>query len=87
MTPIHDHVGAEQVEGGWIGTVQNLDGRIARVTHLAPTEERAKAAAARWYVRTDNKDIQWWPCPGRTDRWRAIWLSRLGPRPWPLERI
>ena len=57
------------------------------MTHLAPTEERAKAAAARWYVRTDNKDIQWWPCPERTDRWRAIWLSRLGPRPWPLEPV
>ena len=25
MTPIDDQVGAEQVEGGWIGTVQNLD--------------------------------------------------------------
>ena len=87
MTPIDDHVGADQVEGGWIGTVQNLDGKIARVTYLAPTEERAKAAAARWYVRTDNKEIQWWPCPERTDRWRAIWLSRLGPRPLRLEPI
>jgi hypothetical protein len=58
MTPIDDHVGADQVEGGWIGTVQNLDGRIARVTCLAPTEERAKAAAARWYVRTDKGEIQ-----------------------------
>jgi len=28
-----------------------------------------------------------WPCPGRTDRWRAIWLSRLGPRPLPLEPL
>jgi hypothetical protein len=87
MTAIDEHVGAEPVDGGWIGTVQKLDGRIARVTHLAPTEEQAKAAAARWYVRTDNKDIQWWPCPERTDRWRAIWLSRLGPRPLPLEPI
>ncbi len=87
MTPIDDHVGAEPVEGGWIGTVQNSDGRIARVTHLAATEELAKAAAARWYVRTGNSDIQWWPCPERSDRWRAIWLSRLGPRPLPLEPI
>jgi hypothetical protein len=87
MTLIDDHVGAELVEGGWIGTVQNSDGKIARVTHLAPTEERAKAAAARWYVRTGHSDIQWWPCPERTDRWRAIWLSRLGPRPLPLEPV
>ena len=87
MTPIDDPVGAELVEGGWIGTVQNLDGKIARVTHLAPTEEQARAAAARWHERTDNSAIQWWPCPERSDRWRAIWLSRLGPHPLPLEPI
>lgn len=87
MTPIDDHVGAELVEGGWIGTVRSPDGRIAWVTHLAPTRELAKAAAARWYGRSENREVTWWPCPERLDRWRAIGLGRLGPRPMPLEPI
>jgi len=87
MTAIEDRAGAELVDGGWVGTIQNLDGKIARVTHLAPTRERAKAAAARWCARNVDQEFQWWPCPERTDRWRAIWMSRLGPRPLRLEPI
>jgi hypothetical protein len=91
---MQERIGADPVDGGWVGTYaapgyEEGQGRVARVTHVAPTKDQAVAAARRWVDRPENEGqaFSWDEDPEAPGRYRVIWESRLGRRPVELELI
>lgn len=80
--PPEKRVGVESSGGGWVGTYTAPEGRIAVVTDVAPTRERARRAALRWVKagRTDSSNFgyDWRPHPRQVGRYSVFRRGRLG---------
>ncbi len=74
-------VGAEQHEGGWLGTYTHADGRIAVVAEGFPTREQAHAAVDRFLTtkEVDPDPIYRWEQDLKyPDRYAVCRIMRTG---------